>query len=359
MKQNKDVKVDVLCYNTDKAKSVEKYRGMTIYRVPCIQILPGQFSFPNYIELIKMVRKLFKKNKYDLINSHTRFFETSWWTPWVGKIYKTKSILTDHCSSHPVHESFLVNKISYIIDRYFVPSLIKPYDFITVTNKTTQKFLSTLGIKKTSVIYGGVNIKEFSKSKQTDTRTLSFSDKTFSKNDVLITFVGRMIHSKGPHLLLDAVEEIVKKRKNVHVLMAGNGPEYQKLSKKASNQIIFLGSLNKTQVAELLSKTDILVHPSLHHEGFPNVLLEAGASECAIIATDMGGTHEIINGKTGILIKPEVKLITKSLNTLLLSKSIRQKYGRAARAWIVENYSWDKIARQYKKFITTEVLGNK
>ncbi len=360
MRQNKDVKVDVLCYNTDGAKRVEKYRGFTIYRIPTLQILPGQFALPNYIELIRTLKRLFKKNRYDLINSHTRFFETSWWTPWIAKTFKTKSVLTDHCSSHPVHESFLVNNISYVIDRFLVPSLIKPYDFITVTNQTTQKFLSRLGLKDTSVIYGGVNVKDFNKARHTKTRTLSFSNQTFGDTDIVVTFVGRMIYSKGPQILLEAALDILKTKKNMYVLFAGTGSEYKKLSQHENKRIIFLGSLNKTQVAELLSKTDILVHPSLHHEGFPNVLLEAAASKCAIIATDMGGTHEIINKKTGILIKkPTVNSVKKALLIMLRSRSTRQKYADEARKWVVENYSWEKIARQYKEFILKQVLSSK
>lgn len=358
MKQNKDVKVDVLCYNTDDVKRLEKYRGFTIYRIPCIQILPGQFAIPNVIELIKTLRSLFKKNRYDLINSHTRFFETSWWTPWAAKIFRTKSVLTDHCSSHPVHKSILINKISYLIDRYFVPQLIKPYDYITVTNKTTQKFLSTLGLKKTTVIYGGVNVREFRKAPEGITRRFSFLDQSFSNKDIIISFVGRMIYSKGPQLLLEAVEDILSQNRNVYVLMAGNGSAFQKLSKRASDQVMFLGSLNKNQVAELLSKTDILVHPSLHHEGFPNVLLEAAASECAIVATDMGGTHEIINDRTGILIQPHVEEIKTAVRKLIANKLVRQKYARAARSSIVEQYSWEKIAREYKKFILTNVIAS-
>ena len=48
------ISVDVLTYNTTDSKTIEKYRGITIYRVPCWEILPGQFALPNPIKLIAL-----------------------------------------------------------------------------------------------------------------------------------------------------------------------------------------------------------------------------------------------------------------------------------------------------------------
>lgn len=351
MKEDRSMNVDVLTYNTDKSKSVEQYRGFTIYRIPCIQILPGQFAVPNYIEVFKTLSMLFKKNHYDFINSHTRFFESTFWVPFAARFFGTKSVLTDHCANHPTHTSSVVTKISYLVDKLFVPLILTQYNQVTVTNTATKKFIQSLSKKETHIIYGGVDTKYFKNPTRRKTRKIKGIHKTFQRNDVVISFVGRMIHSKGPQLLLKSAETITKKHRNVYFVFGGNGLLYKELSKSANKKIFFLGELEKKEIASLLSRTNILVHPSLHHEGFPNVILEAGAAGCAVIATNMGGTYEIIKKDTGVLTKPSVKDITAKIEYLIQNKKERLTYGKNIREWIEKSYDWKKISKEYVTFI--------
>ncbi len=357
MKSDPEVKVDVLTYNTDKMPEVEEYRGFTIYRVPCFQPLKGQFAIPNYIKLQKTIQTLFKKNRYDFVNSHTRFFENSWWVPAVAKHYNTKSVLTDHCAAHPVHNNKLVMLVSSLIDILLVPLVVKQYDRVTVTNGATKSFLEDLAHVQTDVIYGGVDTKFFASKNTPNKRNVPGIDRKFSKNDIVVSFVGRMIPSKGPHILLQAAQNIIKNHKNVYFIFGGNGELFKKLSAKKTSRIFFPGTLEKDMVKTLLKNTDILVHPSLHHEGFPNVLLEAGASGCAVIATDMGGTNEIITPETGILAKPTVKSITYHLEALIESRRKRRYYSDNLKAWVKKEYDWTKIVETYKTFIKKRILN--
>lgn len=353
MERNQNVEVDVLCYNTDGSKSVEKYRGFTIHRIPCRQLLKGQFAVPDYIALWKTLNKLFAKNRYDFINSHTRFFENSWWVPFIARYFKTKSVLTDHCASHPAHQKKLITYVSYVIDRLFVPLILPLYSEVIVTNKATQKFLKGFSKKKTRIIYGGVDTKFF-KAKGAN-RKRKILGKRFSRNDIIVSFVGRMIYSKGPQLLLKAAEDILKRNRNVYFIFGGDGELYKYISKKQNDRILFTGALEKKDVAALLSTTDILVHPSLHHEGFPNVILEAGSAGCAVLATNQGGTYELINEDTGIIVKSTAHDIKNKLRYLFKNREKRLLYGRNLRNLIEKSYDWEKIADDYKKFIDRNI----
>lgn len=353
MKINPSVSVDVVCYNTDNSKPVEEYNGFTIYRVPCWQPLKGQFAIPNYVALATTLQKLFAKNRYSFVNSHTRFFESSWWVPFVARYYYTRSVLTDHCATHPTHARKIVSYIAQAIDKTIVPFFMKKYDFVTATNNATLSFVESLGVQNAHLMYGGVDIKEFNQTKKTRTRKIPGIKKVFSAEDIIITFVGRMIESKGPQLLLESVQDIIKKNKHVSVVFAGDGPLFSSLSQQANDQIFFTGALEKKQVAQLLKSTDILVHPSLHHEGFPNVILEAGASQCAVIATDKGGTREIIHhNRTGLIINPTIPEIQKALKTLIKNIDKREVFAKDLRSWIVTNYSWNTIAKDFQELIT-------
>ncbi len=352
MQADSSITVDVLCYNSDNAKAVEKYRGFTIYRIPCWQPLTGQFAIPNYITLFKTLKKLFKKNRYDLINSHTRFFESSWWTPFAAKFFKTKSLLTDHCAHHPTHTSPLVNTIARIVDTSLVPIITRFYDGVSVTNNATFEFVKSLGVHRPHIIYGGVDTRYFSPRKRQSERIIPTTTQSLHEKDILVTFVGRMIPSKGPHLLFDAAKTVVKKYPQVKVVFAGDGIMRTRLSGKKAKNISFLGSLEKESVSALMANSDIIVHPSLHHEGFPNVLLEAGASGCAVIATNKGGTKEIIeHTKTGILVEPTVSSLTNALVSLIEQPTIRKKLGRNIRKKVFSTYDWKNIIVSYTNLI--------
>lgn len=350
IKIDKSVQVDVICYNTSDAPSQEKYRGLNIYRIPCIQILPGQFALPNYFSLVKIINQLTNKNHYDLVHSNTRFFDHSWWAPFLARMIGAKSMLTDHCSSHPIHNSKSITYISGVIDKFGALICGRFYDSIMVTNKATLKFAKSIRLGSPRIVYGGVDTNYFKPQKSESKRIIPNSRLKLDKNDIVISFSARMIPSKGPQLLLKTAQNLIKKNSRLHFVFAGGGALYKELVPSASSQIHFLGTLNQTQVRKLLANSDIFVHPSSHHEGFPNSILEAGASGCAVIATNKGGTNELIkDGITGLIIKPDVKNLESALITLIEDQNLRISLGQALRQKIVKEFDWQIIVKQFQK----------
>ena len=331
-----EVEVDVLTYNTNKSPSIEAYRNFTIYRVPCWQVLPGQFAVPNYFSVIRLLWQLSRSKHYDLMSVNTRFFESTWWGIIVAKLLHIPAILTDHCAAFPVHGSHFVSVIARFIDKTISPFFANKYNAVTVTNKATQEFaINTLKIKNPVLLYGGVDTHFFNRHKK------------YSNDTLQITFVGRMIPSKGPQLLL----ETAKKLKNISFTFVGDGELLEVLKNENIPNVRFTGSLGKAAIADILQNTDILVHPSVHHEGFPNVLLEAGAAGCAVIATDRGGTTEIIiDDKTGIIVEPTVEDIGRGIQALA-DKQKRQAFASALQKHVQNNFSWDSVAEEYFIFV--------
>lgn len=66
----------------------------------------------------------------------------------------------------------------------------------------------------------------------------------------------------------------------------------------------------------------------------------------------MGGTYEIINPKTGILVKPTIKAIESKIELLIKNRTMRLRLGRNLRNWISQKYEWKKIAKTYKTFLS-------
>jgi glycosyltransferase involved in cell wall biosynthesis len=342
LRAHNDIKVDVLCYNTDHADSEEVYRGMHVSRISGVSLLPGQFALPNPVKLMQFLSK--KKQSYDLIHVSTRFFETAWWAPLYAKYCNTPIILTDHCAYHPVHQNSAVRFIARTIDTLFIPHILKLYTDIFATNHATQAFLQTSLGTRSKVLYGGVDMNKFIRHAERETG---------EKKRITITYVGRMIESKGVLQLFN----VASRHPEYDFVFAGPGALYTALQdeirKESNAHIQFLGSCKKEEVIALLKRTDLFVHPSYHHEGFPNSLLEAGSMGLPVIATDVGGTKEIIiDGKTGYLIpQKDEKALEEAILILATHAPLREELGQALHTHVQDNFSWEKIAAEHYTYL--------
>ncbi len=121
-----------------------------------------------------------------------------------------------------------------------------------------------------------------------------------------VLFVGRLTNWKGVETALLAVQKI----ENVHLTVAGDGPEYPQLltlaqQLKLGAKVTFKGRLSGAEVKKLLPQSHVLVLTSLY-EGMSHTLIEALYSGLPCIASDCGGNSEVIDeGKTGYLIPPQ------------------------------------------------------
>ncbi len=93
-----------------------------------------------------------------------------------------------------------------------------------------------------------------------------------------------------------------------------------------------------------LAQSDILVLPS-YREGLPNSLLEAMASECAIIATNVGAIPDVIqSGENGILIEPgDTKNLAEELRRLTFDSIERRRLAKNARDTVTLNHDINTI----------------
>ena len=322
------IQVDVLCYNTDKTKEKEAYKGLNIYRIPCWTILPGQFCLPNPIFLFRFL----KSNRYDLIHCSTRFFDSSWWAPLYAKLTKTKIVLTDHCAYHPVSDTKLVNIIVRILEGSIVKFSLRFYDGIFAQNEKTKAFLKTNFRVNSVTAYPGIT-------------QVKYSPRRVSKK-LNIVYVGRLIKSKGVDFLFD----IAREKQGVNFIFAGPGsleiPLRERIKKERLNNISILGGISKEEVLKVLEKADIFAYPSRHSEGLPMALLEAGTMGIAVLATDSGATSELIkDGQTGILVqKNDSRAFKQALDGLIKDRDLREKLGRNLQKFTFDNFSWENAA---------------
>jgi glycosyltransferase involved in cell wall biosynthesis len=174
-----------------------------------------------------------------------------------------------------------------------------------------------------------------------------------------VLFVGRLIDVKGAEYLVRAVPTIVASEPDVRVVLAGDGPEKQRLeelakSLKVSENIEFLGAVPSDQMPKLLKESDIFVGPAIttdkgQVEAFGVAFLEAMASELAVITTGTGGIKDIVvPDETAVIVsEKDDKAISKAVITLLNDAPLRKRLGKAGRERVEKYFTWQKVASQY------------
>jgi glycosyltransferase involved in cell wall biosynthesis len=135
----------------------------------------------------------------------------------------------------------------------------------------------------------------------------------------------------------------------VNVVVIGKGPYESELKKLGGR---FVGEKDAAGVRKILAESDILVNPS-YGEGLPTSVLEGGAIGLAVVATNVGGTSEIISdGKNGFLVHPgNVRELHEKIALLVKNSQLREKLGKALQKTVREKFDWDKITVNFEKVL--------
>ena len=120
--------------------------------------------------------------------------------------------------------------------------------------------------------------------------------KPSSEKKKQIVFAGRLHWSKGIDVLIDAFKKFSKTKPEYKLFILGIGEEETKLKQFAANHpdIIFTGGLPNNEVAKLFNESEIFVLPTINMEGHPKALVEAMASGCKCIASDVPGNNHVL-----------------------------------------------------------------
>ena len=177
-----------------------------------------------------------------------------------------------------------------------------------------------------------------------------------------LLFVGRLAATKNLPVMLRALAALRRHRPDVHLTLAGDGPERVKLQTLAldmgvESAVTFLGYQSQAQVRDLLSKTDVFVLSSMA-EGVPVVLMEAMAAGVPVAATRIAGIPELVeDGACGFLVPPDdPDALAAKLAALLDDPALRARFGAAGRAKVARDFNLRAEAGRMVR-VLTEALG--
>ena len=175
-------------------------------------------------------------------------------------------------------------------------------------------------------------------------------------------FVGRIVRDKGIVELLEAFKKLTENYapkshtfSSISLLLVGDEEEHLDPLPTSTQQLInTLPNVYRlpfqTDVRPFYATAQALVFPS-YREGFPNVVLEAGAFALPSIVTDINGSREIItNGDNGLVIPPQnIEALTQAMQTLLHTPHLKSM-GEAAYHNVQQHFSKARVWQQLKDY---------
>ncbi len=187
------------------------------------------------------------------------------------------------------------------------------------------------------------------------------ADKIHDKNVFTFVFIGRLVRDKGINELVKAFSQLNIKYPATRLLLVGPYEENldplspETLAEIKNNKAIKSVGC-QADVRPWLAASDLFVFPS-YREGFPNVVIEAGAMSLPSIVTDINGSREIIiNGTNGIIIPPrEVEALQDAMERLLTNSELTLEMSSNARPLIESRYEQGYV-RQCLKDYYNEIL---
>jgi glycosyltransferase involved in cell wall biosynthesis len=174
-----------------------------------------------------------------------------------------------------------------------------------------------------------------------------------------IIAVGRLVETKGFHVLVEACARLRDQGLPCRCLIIGAGPEAGRLQGMinalgVTDRVILQGKVQPAEVLSYYRRADVLAMPSCIRnqdaDGIPNVLTEALAMEIPVVATRVSGIPElVVDGETGLLVAPDdAAALAAALARLLQDQVMARRLARAGRDLVVNRFNRETSARQLR-----------
>src|SRR5205814_33468 len=226
------------------------------------------------------------------------------------------------------------------------------------------------------VIHNGIDLDQYRKVDS----TAALKRYGIDPDNPYLLFVGRITRQKGFQHLLRAIQFMDR---GFQIVLCAAAPDTLQMAEEMKTAVdhakaqrpgvIWINEMvDQTATRELYSRAAVFVCPSIY-EPFGIINLEAMACETAVVASAVGGIKEVVaDGETGFLVPLEqtkegsfepanrekfARDIAKRVNQLMKDPQLREKFGKAGRKRVEENFSWTSIAQKTKALYKTLVSG--
>ena len=251
----------------------------------------------------------------------------------------------------------IVEKIVYKCSTHIYINSSGLKEYIKQNNLTTPSKLSVIGHGSSN----GIDTTYFKRTPYITGQSEDLKQTYQLSNTTVFSFIGRIVKDKGINELLEVFETLTQSHQKIKLLLVG---ELEQYLNPISNQSMTILKKNphiiqtgfKEDVRPYLALSNYLVLPT-YREGFPNVLLQAGAMEIPSITTNINGCNEIIKDKyNGFLIKPKNKIeLFKCMENVIKDPTLEKKLAQNCRKEITKKYNqksfFNMLLNEYQRHI--------
>ncbi|HXR86991.1 MAG TPA: TIGR04063 family PEP-CTERM/XrtA system glycosyltransferase [Stellaceae bacterium] len=307
----------------------------------------------------RRIRHIASYEKPDLIHAHSPA-PGAIAAAWAGKklgiptVYEIRAFSED---AGVANGSDTEGSWRYRAMRFVDEHACRKADAIVALSEGLRADLAARGIPaaKISVVPNGVALDAFPDrrpAKEALRATLGL------ENKIVLGFFGSLHRHEGLDLLLEAIALLRRERDDIALVLAGGGPaeaalRWQALRLGLDDRVTFLGRVPRHEIGDYCDLTDLFVHPRratrLTETVTPLKVLEAMARGGLVLASDVGGHRELIrHGENGLLFPADdATLLARALDAAITRRAQWPALGRAARAVVACERSWDRSAQAY------------
>jgi glycosyltransferase involved in cell wall biosynthesis len=244
---------------------------------------------------------------------------------------------------------------------------LKKIDRLIAVGNETVRVAIEKGIapEKIAFIPNGIDLQKYSCSSSKNELEKIIGEKIIGRKAVLTS--GRLAKRKGVAWFIANV--MPKLPENILYVVAGDGPDRDNIKEEIAKnnlekRVRALGYVSDP-VRDLLFHTcDIFVQPNIKiegdMEGFGISVIEAAYCGIPVIASNLEGLKDAIkDGQNGFLVEPyNIEGYVQKINMLLADERYRKDFGEKAQQYIIDHYSWEKIAKKYIEEINKVTSNN-
>ena len=331
----------------EKSGECEKVNTVKVIRYPAFELIPN-YPLPKFWKL-KFYYQIvsLKKENFAVVISRTRFFVSTIMAMVFAKVRGIHWLHIEHGSDFSKMSSKTLSFLAWSYDCTLGRLVFFLADSVVCNSQATADFARTLyKNKKYLTIRRGINEEAIAVIKTFDKSKMGLNNK------IVVSYLGRLMSGKGVSDLLHAIATL--REISIICWIIGGGPEEENLKSlakelKIEDKVVFWGNKHFQEAIGLLKASDIFVNPS-YTEGMPTAVIEAALCHVPIVATDVGGTREILSGEKEIVfVQPHsVEEISNGIKKLALDVNFRKEMSDNAYAIVSGKFTWEKSIALYK-----------
>ena len=255
-----------------------------------------------------------------------------------AKLKRIPHIHTERGASHSSVSGEIANILGKVYDHALGALVVRMASVRVGVSEASCEFMRHLGGRDAVRIPNGVYDL--------------FFDRVANGKGKTIVFAGRLVYGKGVQDLIYAFGEVRSRLPQTRLLIVGDGCYRGELEQQADGNggIEFAGEKTPEELAIILSGASVFVHPS-YSEGMPSSVMEASAVGLPVVATDAGGTRELVDdGHTGYLIDlGDTRDMVAKITRILSDDLFAGRMGKAGRGKMYAEYRWPAIIDKYEE----------